>query len=619
MTSKPTPPKSAAQRPASPRGTRGPRASAASSAKATSASAPVASPRTADVGGRPPPIFVHSSFRTSSTWLWTCFRAAQNTVAYCEIFHEILATLTVDQIPSISPNTWRSRHPPSSPYFVEFFDLLRPKGGARGFRPEFAFKTFVPQDGPRGDVTQPELDYVANLIRNPADSSRVTVLTDNRTLGRCVGLKRHFGGLHILAYRNLFQQWNSYSNQQRNDNRYFLDTIKYTIENSQHMEFFRKLKDFLHLRDQDSTEDWLERCAYDDIFVAFVAMHLYFYMAIFDDMDVLIDTNRLAVDPGYVGQIEDMIATGGVRIDLSSASTTIEAPLRPLGDATGARFKIETLFQHAMQEMKASAEAEAFARRLVDEMWAEQTRFTFYTRSLFATALDQHAVDAEAIWSERHEAVQTALDAKSAEMDAASRRLRALEAELDGVRDAAQRMVTDSALRHQIALATQREEIDRLRTEMAQDKAKSGELAARIEALEIELRHEGAFNAKLTTSVDALQDAFGAIQHELSLRGDAGNAPMLQRIAALANDVDAKVLAMIEAVDDLAGVLGRDREALARYEARSLRDQSRIIQLLARRQAIIEQRDAVLDLVQTARSRHQLALTLANRTGDRLA
>jgi len=604
MTTKPSPPKSAARRQRS---------------KAAPTPAPESAPASdilaqAD-SRRPPPIFVHSSFRTSSTWFWTRFRAARNTVAYCEIFHEILAELSVEQIPSISPNTWLSRHPPSSPYFIEFFDLLQPQGGARNFSAAFAFETFVPRDGPRGDPSQAELDYVAALIGNPADPTRVAVLTDNRTLGRCVGLKRHFGGLHLLAYRNLFHQWNSYSNQHREQNRYFLDTIKYTIEHAEHIEFFRKLKDFLHLRAEIFTGDWIEHCEYDDIFTAFIALHLYFYMAMYDAIDIVVDVNRLAQDRAYAEEIEAAIAErGGVQIDLSTARANIEAPLRPLKDPVGARFKIETFFKHATHEVKPSPQAEAFARRLIDEMWAEQARFAFYTRSLFAVLDDgppKGKADQDAL-----EAQAAALSAKSADADAALERLRGLQAELDAVRDAAQRMVTEADQRHQVALAAQRDEIDRLRTEAMQNRTRSEEQTARLAALDVELRHEAAFNAKLVASVDALRLAFEAVEREAALRGRAVDQGTLADVANVANDADAQIQAMIALIDDLADILGQDRENLASLEARKTRDHARIMQLLARRRTLLDQRDAVLDLVRVTRTRHQVAASLASRPGD---
>ncbi len=585
-------------KPSSPKNTSKPRGARAQAAKPATAA-------DGAVSRRPAPIFVHSSFRTASTWLWTRFRASARTVAYCEIFHEVLATLMVEEIPRISPNTWRSHHPESSPYFVEFFDLLEEKGGARGFSTSMAFETFVPAAGARGDLTTSELNYVATLINNPVDRTRVAVLTDNRTLGRCVGLKRHFGGLHILAYRNLFQQWNSYSNQHRNNNRYFLDTLKNTIEYAEHMEFFKKLKDFLHLRHDGNERDWLEHCSYDDIFAAFMVMHLYLYMAMFDAVDVFIDVNRLAADPRYGREIEEAIQrASGVDVDLSSAISTIEAPLKPLADVLGTRFKIDRLFLYAIEEVRPTPEAEAFARQRLDEAWAEHQHFTFYTRSLFAALPGQ--------WSAPAPEPQI-LESRVTELNAESQRLSALRAEVETMRDAAERMIADAAQRHQTAMAAQREEVSALQSQLANQRVDASGMAARVATLEIELRREITFNEKLTQSVDALQRAFGAVQRELELRDRTIDPSDLQRIASLANDADAKVLAMVNVIDELATVLGQEREGLASLRERKVRDRARITQLLSRRQAILDQRDAILDLLRATRNHHSLAISMATK------
>ena len=61
-------------------------------------------------------IFVHSSFRTSSTWMWSCCRRADRTVAYCEVFNEMLASVLRNQINSFHPGAWHSKHPNHAPY-----------------------------------------------------------------------------------------------------------------------------------------------------------------------------------------------------------------------------------------------------------------------------------------------------------------------------------------------------------------------------------------------------------------------------------------------------------------------------------------------------------------------
>ncbi|PVM89680.1 hypothetical protein DDF62_11265 [Caulobacter radicis] len=539
-----------------------------------------------------PAVFVHSSFRTASTWLWTRFRGNANTVAYCEIFHEILAGLTLDEIPRIGPSSWRSRHPASSPYFIEFFDLLGPGGGVQGFSKSMPFEWFVPRDGVLGDLTDDEVAYVGRLIDNAASSSRTAVLTDTRTLGRAVGMKRRFGGLHIFIYRNLFQQWCSYSSQHRDGNRYFIDSIKNSIEYSEHVEFFRKIKYFLSVQNQVDSEDWLTRCSYDDVFVAFMALHIYLYLVAYAELDLPIDVNRLAGDKAYRQEIEQRIASqAGVEVDLSDAITTIEAPLKPLEDPKGVAFKIDTFLRHALEDLRPTAEAEAFVRGLIRDMWDEHARFTFYTRSLFAASAQ--AVD------------------RSAE-EAALKRAEALEAELDGVRSAAEQMVGEVLKRNQVLNAEQADEIDRLQGLLSDQGRENNVLADRLVAIESELRHELKFSERLNENIAVLEQAFQRIRDELVVRGDVDGAGAAPR-ADLPNDAGAKLLALVSAVDDAAGVLVRERQALQAAGERQTRDQGRIVRLIERRQVMIEQRDALLDLVEKMETRNRLARALLTR------
>ena len=95
-----------------------------------------------------PTVFVHSSWRTSGTWLWTCFRRNPATYSYREIFHETFASLSKARIPLIGPKSWNSRHPKAAQYFLEFGPLIEAKGQVAHYSESMAFRTFIPADGP---------------------------------------------------------------------------------------------------------------------------------------------------------------------------------------------------------------------------------------------------------------------------------------------------------------------------------------------------------------------------------------------------------------------------------------------------------------------------------------
>ncbi len=179
-------------------------------------------------------IFVHSSWRTGSTYIWSCFRKSPRTVAYYEIFNEILGTLTKPQLAEMEPASWRSKHPPGSPYLLEFLPLMQDETGVDGFDPEMSYRRFIPADGCKGPVSEREVSYVSRLISHAESQKRIPVLTTSRSLGRVRGLKAAFPGLHVVLYRNSFQQWCSFTDQAFHGNPYFLDRVAEIVKLNLH-------------------------------------------------------------------------------------------------------------------------------------------------------------------------------------------------------------------------------------------------------------------------------------------------------------------------------------------------------------------------------------------------
>ena len=175
------------------------------------------------------PVFIHSSWRTASTWLWARLRQAPTAIAYCEFFHERLRACTIEYLTSNDFAAWNSKHPESAPYFLEFAPLIESDGAVRGYDPSMAIDRFLPADGPHGVLSLAERAYVEGLIENAARLGKIPILTDTRTLGRLEALAKAFPGHHVLLVRNLFHQWASYSEQCAGGNRYFLDMLFMTV------------------------------------------------------------------------------------------------------------------------------------------------------------------------------------------------------------------------------------------------------------------------------------------------------------------------------------------------------------------------------------------------------
>ena len=118
------------------------------------------------------PVFIHSSWRTASTWLWARLRRAPTVIAYCEFFHERLRACTIEYLTGNDFAAWNSKHPESAPYFLEFAPLIESDGAVRGYDPSMAIDRFLPAGGPHGALSLSERAYVGGLIENAARLGR---------------------------------------------------------------------------------------------------------------------------------------------------------------------------------------------------------------------------------------------------------------------------------------------------------------------------------------------------------------------------------------------------------------------------------------------------------------
>ena len=401
----------------------------------------------------PPVIFLHSSFRTASTFLWSCFRKAPRTVAYCEIFHEILNTLSLADVSALKPEGWHSKHPPGAPYFLEYVPMLREGGGVEHFDPSMTYERFIPAGGCSGDVSAMEAIYVRNLINHAECRAKVPVLTATRSLGRAAGLKRAVPGLHALIYRNLFQQWCSFTDQAFRGNPYFLDRIV----------------DIMRLHRSDPGLGMLHQvfpvtkasAENANMFYTFTFLHLYLYTQAVGAMDLIIDVNRLETDLPYRKQIEDRVAAEGVTLDLSSTKNTIAYSVCELGSAADFSEKIGVIGNMIIDQAPDGAGRE-FGIKVMSDLMEEHARHDFQASALRSVMLGPTGLRAErdAVRLERDRLVEKQNELR-AELDAALADARAAKLERDELaseRDGL-RAELDAVMVNASAIRTEREQL----------------------------------------------------------------------------------------------------------------------------------------------------------------
>ncbi|HEY1722318.1 MAG TPA: hypothetical protein VGG27_13835 [Magnetospirillaceae bacterium] len=154
-------------------------------------------------------VFLHSGFRSGSTWFWSRFRACADAYAYCEPFNVRLAALTPGEVINNHPDAWASGHPKlTQPYFAEYAPLLKREGGIVDFDPRFAVESYFQIEA---DPTTER--YIATLKDLARRNSKTPVLGFCGTLGRVDWFKRFADGINVITWRNPRDQWCSTHNQ----------------------------------------------------------------------------------------------------------------------------------------------------------------------------------------------------------------------------------------------------------------------------------------------------------------------------------------------------------------------------------------------------------------------
>lgn len=154
------------------------------------------------------PIFIHSLFRSGSTYLFNSFRRSSfDYWCYQEPLNEMLLHLNADaeRLLEMSEVTAKSlRHPAMSrPYYWEYYQVRSELEGL--IEKSFCYDDFFINEGE--SLPESQVRYFMSLISNAKGRP---LLQFCRSLGRINGLKNEFGGVHIHLWRNPRSQWWSF-------------------------------------------------------------------------------------------------------------------------------------------------------------------------------------------------------------------------------------------------------------------------------------------------------------------------------------------------------------------------------------------------------------------------
>ena len=164
-------------------------------------------------------IFLHSSWRAASTYVWAKFRQRPDTYCYFEPLNEHLFTLTAEVIDRFVPWSFANHPALAAPYLEEYRPLIAPVGGISGFPAHLTFGRYCAAS----DDSLPELEaYLADLAKLAERLGRRPVYGFVRTDLRVAWFRAKMPGAHIFIRREPRRQFLSMLRQAVQGNPYFL-------------------------------------------------------------------------------------------------------------------------------------------------------------------------------------------------------------------------------------------------------------------------------------------------------------------------------------------------------------------------------------------------------------
>lgn len=317
------------------------------------------------------PVFIHSLFRTGSTYLWNKFRQQSGFHCYFEPFHQELAFLETG-----GPSRWDSsphvassmRHPRlDREYMHEYRHLLRPgRPGVPFFKKSFSFDDFC-KEGAHPEQKQ----YIDRLLAGAG--TKTPLLQFNRSALRTGWFKNEYpDAIHLYLFRDPRRQFLSFLSLQEQDGQdiFLLMNLLVVSINQRKYPAFEKLAGRLPLFEYHAREFRREEMFYRYLLPFYSRMEQYrlhyclWFAALLENLaraDLLLNLDWLCRDAGYRNRAGRRLEeTTGMEVDLS------DAVLPPLGmealpdPETG---EIENEIRSQLLKMTGWKRAEDLARR----------------------------------------------------------------------------------------------------------------------------------------------------------------------------------------------------------------------------------------------------------------
>jgi len=166
------------------------------------------------------PVFLHSNWRSSSTYVWAKFRSLPDATCYFEPLNEQLAMATQRDVDAFVPWAFANHPDLDHPYFEEYRPLLAEGGGVPGFPADLVYGRYRLGGG---DEVPCLAAYFHQLDQFARDRGSVPVFGLVRSSLRLPWFRRHLPGVHIFIRRHPRCQFVSALRQAVKGNGYFLE------------------------------------------------------------------------------------------------------------------------------------------------------------------------------------------------------------------------------------------------------------------------------------------------------------------------------------------------------------------------------------------------------------
>lgn len=255
-------------------------------------------------------VFVHSWFRSGSTWLWGKFRNDSQFVAFYEPLNEELPEWTPHLLKTRAARAFEGDKHPSNDkhYFFEYLELIA--SDRLQFDKKLAFdRYFLTADEEDASLK----DYLSRLIGEANDLHRRPALCFCRSQMRASWVKRNFEGLHIAQVRNPWDQWASFGRHG-----YFKKSLlitAYCIEKSHpgcfsHIEGFDRLVSAWKSGKQAGISEKACFAAYSILWIASTVQAV-------ATSDIILDTDLVSASRSHREKISSQLADRSLPSDLS--------------------------------------------------------------------------------------------------------------------------------------------------------------------------------------------------------------------------------------------------------------------------------------------------------------